>query len=279
MKVPGKLVILGEYAVLDGGGALVAAVNRGVACEVRPGEGLEVPGTDDRFVRAALGWDGLARWGQATKAWYRFSDWNPPALTTKAGFGGSAAAVVAARQAAGLPLSDAYAIHRFVQGGGSGIDVFASLNGGCRSFPSGMLAELPPMIAVWSGQSASTGPRVERYRAWAGREAFVERSNEILEQFSMDPFAALSQAYANLCAMAMAAGLDYDTPAHRDIHRLACAFGGSAKPSGAGGGDVAVALLPDPAALAAFCRACETGGHLCIPVEIVPPSSWPVICP
>ena len=64
IQVPGKLVLIGEYAVLDGAPAWVAAVDRGVTCEVWEGEGIEVP-QDDRFVRAALGWDGRAIGGVA----------------------------------------------------------------------------------------------------------------------------------------------------------------------------------------------------------------------
>ena len=96
IQVPGKLVLIGEYAVLDGAPAWVAAVDRGVRCEVEEGEGIDVP-EDDRFVRAALGWDGRALAGKAPPFLYRFSDWNPPGLPEKAGFGGSMA------RCAGLP--------------------------------------------------------------------------------------------------------------------------------------------------------------------------------
>ena len=54
---PGKLFLVGEYAVLDGAPAVVAAVDRGVRCEAWPGgEGLriETPTGDDRFARPAL---------------------------------------------------------------------------------------------------------------------------------------------------------------------------------------------------------------------------------
>ena len=42
------------------------------------------------------------------------------------------------------------------------------------------------------------------------------------------------------------------TDEHRQIMAAAEAAGGAAKPSGAGGGDLAIALLPDGAAAAAF---------------------------
>ena len=51
---PGKLVLIGEYAVLDGAPAAVLAINRGVRCEIRPGAGIITPDGDTRFVAPAL---------------------------------------------------------------------------------------------------------------------------------------------------------------------------------------------------------------------------------
>lgn len=257
---PGKLVLLGEYAVLDGAPAIVAAVDRGVRCDVEAGDGILTPG-DDRFVRAAL--EGTPR------AFYRFSDVNPVhGLAGKPGFGGSAAATVAAVLAAGLPTANAFGIHERVQGGGSGIDVFAAIHGGVRRFPDGALVACPPMAVVWSGQTAATGPRVQRYRAWAGREAFVSASRALVEAFPMEPLRAVREAYRLLCAMAADAGIAYDLPAFRAISAIAERFGGSAKPSGAGGGDIAVALFPDADACVAFEAACAAEKLTTIPVNI-----------
>ena len=293
-RVPGKLVLIGEYAAVDGAPAAVAAIDRGVQVEVCPldpevgargeaagldgGGRIEVPaGADDRFARAGLGWDAGGEGavaGRAPAAIYRFTDWNPPDLPSKAGFGGSAAAVVAARLAGGLPVEAAAEIHRRVQGGGSGIDVFASARGGARRFPSGEEIDVPPMIAVWSGQSAKTGPRVQCWRAWAGRATFVAESARLVEAFERDPIPAAAAAYRLLCAMAResgmeAAGLPYDTPALRRIAEMAAEFGGAAKPSGAGGGDVAVAFFPDLDRLAAFAARVAGAGLWPIPVRVV----------
>lgn len=257
---PGKLVIVGEYAVLDGASAIVAAVDRGVVCEVTEGDGIETPG-DDRFVRAAL--------VGAPRRHYRFYDQRPVDVPGKAGFGGSAAATVAAIRAAGRPDADAYAVHAAVQGGGSGIDVFASIHGGVRVFPSGEEVDCPPLLAIWSGRSAATGPRVEQYRRWAGREEFVVRSAALVERFRSDPIGAVGEAYPLLVEMSRAAGIDYDLPAFRRIAELARECGGAAKPSGAGGGDVAVAILPDLAARAALEQACAREGFVSIDVVTV----------
>lgn len=275
---PGKLFLVGEYAVLSGGPAVVAAVNRGVCCRVELGDGVETPTGDDRFVAAALTAVG------APARRYRFTDWNPTDLPDKPGFGGSAAATVAAcvagRAAAGLPFDDiesvAVATHRAVQGSGSGLDVRASARGGVRRYaPDAVpaLLDAPSLLAVYSGRSASTASRVAVYRGWTRDSpdeaaAFVRDSRAIVDAFSADPVAAMGAAYDRLRAMAAAASLDYDTPALARIAALARDHGGAAKPSGAGGGDVAVAILHDPDARAAFAAACAAEGLPPIDIEV-----------
>ncbi len=266
VEAPGKLVLLGEYAVLDGAPAVVAAVDRGVRCTVSAGSGCTTPG-DGSFVRAVL--------GEAPSAHYHFEDARPVVgIAGKPGFGGSAAATVAAVLAAGLPPERAAEAHAAVQGGGSGIDVFASLRGGVRRFRDGAELACPPIVAVWSGQSASTGPRVRQYLAGSGRAAFVAESARLVEAFATEPIRATREAYALLRAMAAAAGIAYDLPAFAATAALAIEHGGAAKPSGAGGGDIAVALLSDPEALAAFTLACERAGLRTIDVRVAPPAGW-----
>ncbi len=279
---PGKLVLVGEYAVLDGAGAIVAAVDRGVRCTVTEGAGIVVPGGDDRFVRAALA-GAAPGWGVDARR-YVFEDANPVDLPSKPGFGGSAAATVAACLACGRPPEDAFAVHAAVQGSGSGVDVYAAVHGGVRRFVgTGEAARAtptdlpcPPLLAVWSGSSASTGPRVLQYRAWAhanpaAHARFVAASRRIVDSFAEAPADAMTEAYAQLRSMAMQAGLAYDTPGLLRIAVLARAHGGVAKPSGAGGGDVAVALFVDPEARAAFAGACAREGLTPITVEV----AWP----
>jgi phosphomevalonate kinase len=273
-RAPGKVVVLGEYAVLDGAPALVAAVDRGVACHVTPGPSLriETPGHDDRFVAPALAAAG------APPGTYRFTPWNPFEAPYKVGLGSSAAATVVA-VAAGLGPSAAPErifrlardVHRRVQGSGSGIDVAASAHGGMVRYrpdvPEPLGAPDRPPVLVWSGQAAATGPRVARYRAWKDRRWFVEESAALVEAFPGDPIPSLRRARALLSRMAREAGVDWATPALDRIAELAEAHGGAAKPSGAGGGDVAIALLPDPEAQAAFLAACTAEGLPPVPVR------------
>ncbi|MFT5585977.1 MAG: phosphomevalonate kinase [Cognaticolwellia sp.] len=270
---PGKLFILGEYAVTDGGPALVAAVDRGVRCLVSAGDDIQTPG-DNRFAKAAL------QAVEAPQRRYSFSDWNPAQLSGKGGFGGSAAActaaAVAGTLAAGEPVNAALCalavqIHQAVQGSGSGMDVRASFHGGLRRYHGQDVGpSMPghPFVAVYSGASAETGPRVKRYKEWSGRADFAAESAALLDLFGAEPCRAMSQAYALLRAMAKQAGLAYDTPALFRIAALAEAHGGAAKPSGAGGGDVAIALVPDPQARASFTAACALEGLTPVPIQL-----------
>ncbi|MFT7518316.1 MAG: phosphomevalonate kinase [Kiritimatiellia bacterium] len=280
LVAPGKVVVLGEYAVLDGAPAVVVAVDRGVRCTISPSDHLiiETPGSNDRFVRPAL----LA--ARAPAARYLFEADRPADTSSKAGLGSSASATVVATLAGMINRgespspADLHAlglqVHRAVQGSGSGIDVAASAWGGVIRMERQGVTRLPtpawtPAV-VWSGQSAATGPRVERYRSWIERRAFVQRSTELVNAFVEDPIEVIREAGELLLHMAAKAGLDYQTPGLNRIIELANTHGGAAKASGAGGGDVAIALFADPAAQAIFCQACDSEGLTPIPCSIAP---------
>ena len=273
-------MLLGEYAVLDGAGAIVAAVDHGVECAWTPGTlGWSVPG-DDRFVRAVLAEMPLDL-GQ-----FEFRDWRGVDLGgAKPGFGGSAAATVAAVLASehgraakdGQAATRAFDIHHGVQGGGSGVDIFASLNGCLRRFPDGVAVAPPPFAVVWSGKSAQTGPRVKQYTAWGRsspeeRRSFVLDSRALVDAFERDPVGSTRAAWRRLRAMAREAGLDYDTPEHTALAEAAERFGGAGKPSGAGGGDIAVAVFNEPETRDAYAAYCSAKGFTVIPCALAEPA-------
>ena len=284
LQVPGKVVLMGEYAVLDGAPGLVAAVDRGVQVTATAGPVLtiETPGSDDHFVRPALERIGV-------RGAFRFEAWNPVDPRWKVGLGTSAAATVAAVRA-GLLVSGesadpaavfahAKAVHHQVQGSGSGIDVAASTYGGVLRYRDGQPTPARPLelpwTLVWSGASAKTGPRVARYLAWADRDEFVARSAELVEAFDDNPIEALRDARQLLEDMADQAGLSYRTPALDRIAALADQHGGAAKPSGAGGGDIAIAIFPDLDALGRFDAACATERLPSFAVDLVPGEAIP----
>lgn len=281
VDAPGKVVMLGEYAVVDGAPAIVRAVDRGVRCTVTPAERLVIrtPTDDDRFVAHAL------RTVDAPPAHYAFTDWRPVEASEKVGLGGSAAATVAAivaawRQSGRDPSADevfatAFAVHHEVQGSGSGIDVAASAHGGWLRFEDGRVTPLGdelPCAVVYSGQSASTGPRVRQYLALpeAERQAFVEESRRIVDGFPDAPIDAVRVGATRLRQMAERAGIAYWTEGIDVLVRLAATHGGAAKPSGAGGGDIVVAIFEDEAARDAYGVAAQSAGFLLVQVQTAP---------
>lgn len=276
---PGKLFVIGEYAVLEGGDAIVAAVNRGVRCRIDQGNEIRTPRDDSRFVAPALQAVG------APPHLYEFTAWNPLDFPHKVGLGSSAAACVAAvgagRLAEGLLPSDedlqtALHVHREVQGSGSGRDVMASFYGGLSRFSIGgreALAPLPVSI-VHSGHPAETGPRVEAYLEVTQRGDFLKQAEDLLNAFESDPVGVLDTYGGLVESMAAKAGFEYLTPAHHRIRHLAREFGGSAKPSGAGGGDIAVALIPQEDNRAAFLAACQRDALIEVPVQLSRGLHW-----
>ena len=271
--------MLGEYAVVDGAPAIVVAVNRGIEClATLGGSQLRVSSsTDSRFVSTAL--CGV----QAPHGHYLFRAFNRCNTPEKAGIGLSAAATVVATLAGSAMQGEAnqamvYAkaieAHRAVQGSGSGVDIAASTFGGVLRFQRGQPSQALPrslvdqLVIVWAQKPALTGPRVEAYLSWHPRDSFVTESAQLSEGFASDPLKTLDASRTLLESMAVEAGIAYRTAELDHIARLAETYGGVAKPSGAGGGDCAVALFTNQADKHAFSDACQRHGLIVIPTEV-----------
>jgi phosphomevalonate kinase len=205
-SAPGKVVLSGEYAVLDGAPAVVMAVDRRARVEI------ETSGEDCHTV-VAPGGRGTGRFtaGGGVIAWqsgrdeFRLVDsvWRTAnadadrrlalSLDTrefvdaesglKLGIGSSAAltaalsyALAEAARTDADPDRIAYAAHRQFQGGlGSGVDVACSLTGGLVDYTMGGEVQRiawPEGLVVgllWSGVPADTGARLECLAANASR--------------------------------------------------------------------------------------------------------------
>jgi phosphomevalonate kinase len=283
VRAPGKVVLLGEYAVLDGSPAIAMAVDSGVSCTVQLGGAhVEIDAPAERFARPAL------EASDAPPGVYRFEAWNPPPTGTKPGLGSSGAAVVAAVLAAReirLEPFDpeqvrllATRVHQAVQGSGSGIDVAASATGGITRFRQGHVTperagDLADRLAVvWSGASAATGPRVERYRATKDRGWFTAATAAIVEGWRSDPIAAFADACRLLRRLDARHRIGWWIEAYEPVLASAARFGGAAKPSGAGGGDVVVAVLPDRGARDDFNDSIEASGGTILRLDIAGPA-------
>ena len=299
MAAPGKLFLVGEYGVLDGGMAVVAAVNRLAVGEFIPAldPGSPLVAEAVRVTLAALGDKATALppgsvWIDtgAFAAQKDIGDGaDAPGASRKLGLGSSAAtaacAVGAILEMAGLPIaahrdlafSLAESAHRSWQGGlGSGADVAAAVYGGVLEYsrPAGgapVVHHLPgglgplELVVFSSRVASSTTTQIRTMRAFAEsqparhaallapvREAAERFIESIASRRPRETIAATRAAGAALAALGVGAEIPIVTPPFARAAALAAELGGAAKPSGAGGGDVGIALFADRAAAQAF---------------------------
>ena len=220
-RAPGKLVVLGEYAVLDGAPALVLALDR--FAEVR----LDASPDADCHLTTRPPQAALRTFAPGEASGAKLLDlviggvapplaWRATIDSTaffegadKLGLGSSAAVLCAwagafaafaraqGRRAPDPALPELIGLHRAFQGGrGSGIDVAAAFTGGALSFR--LLADSVPQVGsvrlpnsvgfagIFAGRSASTPELVAHYRAWrqerpAQAAAMLRRLTEVAE--------------------------------------------------------------------------------------------------
>jgi len=258
-RAPGKLVLSGAYAVLDGARAIVVAVDRYVVADAARRADFVTP-----EVRAAM--------DERSAPWFDASALR--ADGRKLGLGSSAAIVVASLGAVELAreprisreelgrrvFTVALPAHRKAQGGGSGIDVAASTFGGVLVVqPRGAelvltSAALPSDLKFWAlaeSVPASTPELIRRVRALKvaepGRYALLMRAQAEASEAAADALLAhdsgglldaLSRQGAALAALGDAAGVAIVTPELERLRARAASAGAAVLPAGAGGGDV-----------------------------------------
>jgi phosphomevalonate kinase len=287
-SAPGKLVLCGEYAVVDGRAAVVAAVDRRATAVVDDAADLRVRGNDPRWlpitdaildetsdgardqpllvaVLRELRARGLAL--PPVHVAVSTTAFSAVAGGAKLGLGSSAAAAVAFTSVFAMQLGVhevheiARAAHRAFQGGGSGIDVAASAYGGLLRFQQGKVTPAPPLprgldvVVAFTGIAAKTQGFVDAWRALPDRAIHVDAISSATGAFltgcaNDDAGAvvgAVESARVAMEAMGRDARIDVVTAEHRRIAQLAARAGGASKPSGAGGGDVAVCFVPSDA--------------------------------
>jgi len=207
LSVPGNILLLGEYAVLEEGGlGFAVAVDRRVRLSVRPAGGLSVrgswPGGSFLWTRGDPGGSALVSAVvaavDASAPGRRADDleisidstelFDPSGRKTGLGSSAATAAGLTAALMAGFdapgPVADAGAqvalrAHREAQGGrGSGYDVMCSWYGGVGSFTGGVFPAWTPAampggfrIALFAGAGPVLTPQaVGLYAAWKRRD-------------------------------------------------------------------------------------------------------------
>lgn len=285
-SAPGKLMVSGEYAVLDGAVAVVASVDvRAYARWSTAGSGSpasigDSPQTPPVFREAVLTRSLAEEAVGAVQAELAIDASELRRSGRKLGLGSSAAASAAAAGAVlashGENIEDptvqrrvlelALAGHKAIAPEGSGADVAAASLGGFVRFrlEHGKLAEAERMSwpaavstrVVWTGKEARTSEFVRAVRDFEGRDASgyrtirdslhaeARRFADAISSASAAEIVAAAGAYGNVMRLlGEAANVSIVTPELQQIADLALAHGGSAKPSGAGGGDVAIAFF------------------------------------
>lgn len=282
-SAPGKLLILGEYAVLFGSYCVAQAVPRRVRIQETPGMGYATIGAhfDRSLVDAIEKVSGKSVEGLTCDVSELYEE------GIKLGLGSSAASAVAIC-AAVLGNDDPQAVfptalraHRAFQGGrGSGADVAASTYGGTISYrllhEQGTEALVEPrhindvaMVAVWTGTPASSTSMIEPLMAQkeqAPTRRVLARMEEIVERWREggSTMAAISAYDAAMEELGDLLNTPIITPAHRALRRQAAALGLVTKPSGAGGGDFSI-VAGDAEAIRGWDH-----DYLCIPLEDAP---------
>jgi len=267
-RAPGKVVLSGAYAVLEGAPALVAAVDRYVVADAGREAARVVP-----EVAEALRRRGAAAPRAERAPWFDARALRDERRDEKLGLGSSAAILVASLAALELAadpaLADealaervfapALAAHRAAQRGGSGVDVAASAFGGilryCREpvavAPSTLPA--PLFFQVWaSARPASTADMLARV---ADAKAARPRAHgEAIARLALAAEAAASAqsaaAYLDACraqfeGLALLGTLAGAPIVTRETWALAAALSSDSSvvlPAGAGGGDIALSV-------------------------------------
>jgi len=269
-RAPGKLVLSGAYAVLEGAPAIVTAVDRYATADTSRPADFVTP-----EVREAL----HARGEPESSAPFVDASALRSDDDRKLGLGSSAALLVASLAALELRnspnlddaslakrvLRPALEAHRRAQGGGSGIDVVASVLGGTQRCvlvdgePRPTSFSLPDdlHVEVWaSARSASTAEMLRRVRAFRERSPDEHRAlfaalHEAAERAASattagDLIEALRAQATLLARLGRAASAAIVTDDVETLDSLARRDGGVMLPSGAGGGDVVLFVGPVP---------------------------------
>ena len=248
-RAPGKVILLGEHAVVYGEPALAAALDRFVSVQVEPGSSLEVP---DAFVAIAREAGFAGGFRVAIES----------GIPLGSGLGSSAALGVALARAfkPGCSADEAarLAMHleRSVHGKPSGVDPAVCAHGGVILFEKGRVERVRGsawLCVAQSGIARGTRTKVlglaERRKAdpsidrairalgaltRQGREAFEQGKLLALGQAMNEAHALLRDVLQVSCPELEAA-----------VQRLSGALG--AKLTGAGGGGAAIGLARDEA--------------------------------
>lgn len=300
VSAPGKAFLCGEYAVLSGAPSIVAAVGtRVVARWTRlPPTPELLPPEANAVIAAAEQHFGPVRHHLSLDTRRLYDGPKKLGLGSSAAVAAASAAAIAASHGHDLGQEEirdrvfaaAWRGHSSVAPQGSGADVAAATYGGFLWFRGRRGKPIiepvnPPsslvVLLIWTGDPVRTSDllaQVSRLRAQEPKRhdrcmaALAEHATEFAHAFRSDHGRGVIRtvrAY-NACmgALGVAAQAPIVNTKLRRVAAWAASHGGAAKPSGAGGGDLAVAFFSDRNAAERFAAVCENDGLLPLRAEM-----------
>ncbi|NLI15721.1 MAG: hypothetical protein GX409_05475 [candidate division Zixibacteria bacterium] len=287
MKIPGKAMLSGEFAVLFGGTAVMMPVPRYLKIseiDIIPNK-LYTP-----VIQLALRHPipEIAEYEKKHGRSHVLTDARDfltdsgSALPVKLGLGLSAAEAVAVTafrfEKAGKPwrknkreiFNHAYKIHSQAQQGlGSGADVaccayaqplkYRLVKGkpSYEIFDRSKIVYSVPLALAWTGQSSNTRQLITKFTAWATSKDekskklladLISISNRLADTWfiaaNVEFYKVLDEFNDIMNECARQAEILFRLPVHDELDKWARQYGGRAKPTGAGGGDM-VLLIGD----------------------------------
>jgi mevalonate kinase len=261
----GKLILLGEHAVVFGEPALAAGIAAGVRAEATPGEGRIAVPAWGLYANVGDGSQvGTAAERLLERLGVRGLDFRLEAeIPARAGLGSSAAMAVAVARAAAGGASDSElleavgAAETVFHGAPSGIDAAAALHGGVGTFrksegwrPVAMRQKMRVCVGL-SGKPRDTRAQVEAVGRLCARTRVARRLVETLGEVTQAGIEALALGDIDTLgrlfdlAHGLLAGLRVSSPELDALTHAARAAGAiGAKLTGAGGGGAVIALAP-----------------------------------
>ncbi len=267
-SAPGKVVLSGEYAVLEGAPAVAMAVDRRAVVEIETAANAphwDTGGSDTSLIDAVIRSVGVRSVVAGRTDTSAFRD---RASGRKLGLGSSAALAVALTAALTdreNVLFEALRAHSAWQGGtGSGVDVACSSAGGLVTYtrdgadarrmawPQGLHARV-----TWSGVTSSTKEKLRgldrRGRSWS---TLAVHARQTASAWASADASDVLLSYPDYIAALRAFSVDHDLgifdAGHDALVDAAQAEKLVYKPCGAGGGDVGIVLSDDVGRIDAF---------------------------
>ena len=289
-SAPGKVMVAGEYAVLDGAPAVCMAVNRHARISISPSDHSQHHVTAPGYLATAREFASISE--VADELPLLVAVWrNLPAFSAgflkidldssefqdasgnKVGLGSSAAVAVASTAAlSGYTSADtdvrdtAMSAHREFQGGsGSGADIACSYVGGIIEYRM-QFGDCPALTwpadlhyaLLWSGQSADTATQLDKLAATdssASRMALAEAALAVASTWRGGDAEKISAVLAQYTGTLRRFDIDHRLGIFDAGHaELADAVADEVvyKPCGAGGGDLGIAVSTSESALKEF---------------------------